>query len=95
MVVSGKYWIEGNHSHLLSLSSPSESLELVLVAILPSLSQELSNRTSGRTALPGRARRVEQRRENGIGVWICWRLWSNSVFSLCAQPPVCPTEHSA
>lgn len=94
MFVPGEYWMEGNRGHSLSLSSP-ESLELVLAAIMPSLPQELSNRTSGRSALLGRAGRVERWRENGIGVWMCWRLWSNSVFSLCPQPPVCPTEHSA
>ena len=95
VVVPGKYWMEGNRGHSLSLSFPSESLELVLAAIVPSPPQELSNRTSGRMTLPGRAGRVERRRENGSGVWMCWRFWSNSVFSLCPQPPVCPTEHSA
>ena len=95
VLVPGEYWKEGSRGHSLSLSSPSESLELVLAAIVPSLPQELSNRISSRSALPGSTARVERQRENGIGVWMCWGLWSNSVFSLCPQPPVCPTEHSA
>ena len=93
--------MEGNCGHSLGLSSYSARPELFLAATGPSLPQELSNRASGRTALPCGVGRVKQWRENGHRSVDVLRVRSEGFGgpaysdSLCPCPTVCPTEHLA